>query len=305
MDIVDIVTVMERLGGVATWAQLSTSVAPAEIALAVETGRVHRTGRGRYALPTAHEARVAAHRLSAVVGLRSAAASYGWALKTQPERPEVIVPRGRKVRSRDQATTDVRWRRLADEDIAGWRTTPIRTVMDCATTLPFDEALAVADSALRVSTLAPSDLVVAAVRLPGRGRDAAMEVAWQADARSAGPFESIVRAISIGVPGLRLVPQVRLRLAGRLIRPDLVDRDLRIIVEADSHEFHTTREAIDRDCWRYDELVLDDWLVVRVSWVQAMFQQPWVEAVLRRAVDRQQAKLRTTIALARGYRPAE
>lgn len=177
--------------------------------------------------------------------------------------------------------------------------------MDCATTLPFDEALAVADSALRESTLIPSDLVVAAVRLPGRGRDAAMEVAWQANARSAGPFESIVRAISISVPGLRLVPQVRLRVAGRLIRPDLVDRELRIIVECDSHEFHTTRDAIDNDCWRYDELVLDDWLVVRVSWVQAMFQQPWVEAVLRRAVDRQQARLRTTIALARGYRPAE
>ena len=85
----------------------------------------------------------------------------------------------------------------------------------------------------------------------------------------------MIRAISLDVPGLRLVPQVRLRVGGRRIRPDLVDRELRLVVEGDSHEFHTSERAIDADCWRYDELVLDDWLVIRVSWVQAMFQE-WV-----------------------------
>ena len=111
--------------------------------------------------------------------------------------------------------------------------------------------------------------------------------------------------MSLGVPGLRLEPQDAVSVAGRTIHPDLVDRDLRIVVEADSHEFHTKRDQITRDCWRYDELTLDDWLVLRVSWVQAMHRQTWVRSVLSRAVDRQQAKLQTTIAPARGYRPAD
>ena len=89
-------------------------------------------------------------------------------------------------------------------------------------------------------------------------------------------------AVSLGVPGLRLEPQVPVRVAGRTIHPDLVDVDLRIVVEADSHEFHTKRDQITRDCWRYDELALDDWLVLRVSWVQAMHRQDWVRSVLAR-----------------------
>jgi very-short-patch-repair endonuclease len=301
----DLFTLMNRLGGVASRAQLKWWFEDGEIAEAVENGEVLRTNRGRYALPTAEAARVAAHRLSAVVGLRSAAASWGWALKDQPPRPEIIVPRGRKVSKDDQAVLDVRWRRVAQTDLDGWRTTPVRTVMDCATTLPLDEALAVADSALRARSVSKWELLRAAEALPGRGRDAAVEVAWHASAKAANPFESVIRAVSLGVPGLRLEPQAPIRVAGRTIHPDLVDRDLRLVVEADSHEFHTKRDQITHDCWRYDELALDDWLVLRVSWVQAMHQQAWVRSVLERAVDRQQAKLQTTIALARGYRPPE
>ena len=114
---------------------------------------------------------------------------------------------------------------------------------------------------------------------------------------------ALARAISVPIRGLRLQPQVRLKVAGTRVRPDLVDRDLRIIVEGDSHEFHTTRDRIDNDCWRYDVLVLDDWLVLRVSWVQAMHRQAWVRSVFSRGLDRQQAKLQTTIVFVRGHRP--
>ena len=185
------------------------------------------------------------------------------------------------------------WRRLADHERDDWRTTPARTVLDAATTLPFDEALAIADSALRGGQLTRAGLWRAADALPGRGRDAALEVAWHASPSSANAFESVIRAIALHVPGLRVSPQVPLRVSGAHIRPDLVDRHLRIVVEGDSHEFHTSRAAIDRDCWRYDELVLDGWLVIRVSWVQAMFRQDWVRSVLLRAVRRQDRALGT------------
>ena len=79
-----------------------------------------------------------------------------------PDRPELVVPRGRKVSHDDQALARIRWQRLDTSDVADWRTTPLRTVMRCATSLPFDEALAVADSALRSRMVTQADLVRAA-----------------------------------------------------------------------------------------------------------------------------------------------
>jgi hypothetical protein len=291
---------MQRMGGVATHGQLKAAVGRPALDEALMAGRIHRVARGRYVLPTAEAARVAAHRLTAVAGLTSAAASYEWSLKWQPRRPELIVPRGRKVTAEAQASARIRWQRLPRGDVAGWRTTPLRTVLDCTTTLPFDEALAVADSALRSGLVTPVELMRAANALPGRGRDAAFDVAWFASDRPANAFESVIRAISTTVPGLRLAPQHRIRVAGRRIRPDLVDRELRIVVEGDSHEFHTAPAAIDADCWRYDELVLDGWLVIRVSWPQAMFKPAWVHSVLTRAAVRQDALLGTDYVRLRG-----
>lgn len=288
----DIVTAMRRLGGVAGHGELKAAAGRQALDQALRAGVVRRVARGRYVLPEVLDgARVEAHRLTAVACLRSAAASYGWSLKTLPDRPEFAVPRGRNVTAHDQALNRVRWQRLSPGDVDDWRTTPVRTVMDCATTLPFDEALAVADSALRSGLVTQADLMRAADRLPGRGRDTALEVAWFASDLPANAFESVIRAISIDVPGLRLRPQVRLRVGGRRIHPDLVDRELRLVAEADSHEFHTSERAIDADCWRYDELVLDGWLVIRFSWVQAMFQQEWVASVLMRAAARQDLRL--------------
>jgi hypothetical protein len=293
----ELTTLLQRLGGLATRKQLLAHVGRTALEDAVAEGSVLRVARGRYVLPTADQGKQAAARLKAVAGLRTAAASWGWALKTQPERPEIIVPRGRKVSAMHQQQYLVSWRRLEDDEVVGWRTSPMRTLMDCVTSLPFDEALAVADSALRTRGVTNLELFRAADALPGRGRERALDIAWYASDKPANPFESVVRAIAIqSVPGTKLVPQVPLTVAGRLIRPDLLDRQLRLIVEADSHEFHTSREQIDGDCWRYDELVLDDWLVLRVSWVQAMFKQEWVSSVLNRAVLRQAARLGTRIA---------
>ena len=79
-----------------------------------------------------------------------------------------------------------------------------------------------------------------------------------ADGRADNPFESVLRAISLDVPGLGLVPQVEISMTGRRsVRPDLVDRSLRLVVEADSFEHHGSRKALVLDCARYDNLVAD------------------------------------------------
>lgn len=48
----------------------------------------------------------------------------------------------------------------------------MRTVLDCAAQLPFDEALAVADSALRDRTVTKEELARAVATLPACGAEA-------------------------------------------------------------------------------------------------------------------------------------
>jgi hypothetical protein len=101
-----------------------------------------RQAHGRYALPTAAEGVRAAHRLTGVLSGLSAAAHHGWELKTQPARPTVTVPRNRKVPPERRAGVDLRWRDVDGEDENHGVLRPGPTVIDCARTLPFDEALA-------------------------------------------------------------------------------------------------------------------------------------------------------------------
>lgn len=111
----------------------------------------------------------------------------------------------------------------------------------------------------------------------------------QATALAANPFESSLRALTLEAVGAEFTPQVELRIDGASIRPDLVSEPLRMVIEADSHEFHTQRAQLVRDCWRYDELTLDGWLVLRFSWEHVMRHEEWVRSTVARAVAAQRA----------------
>jgi very-short-patch-repair endonuclease len=62
--------------------------------------------------------------------------------------------------------------------------------------------------------------------------------------------------------------------------PDLVDVDRRLVIEADSHEFHTEKDAHSRDCVRYTALTVAGWLVIRFTWDQVMHSPAYVRSVL-------------------------
>jgi very-short-patch-repair endonuclease len=64
------------------------------------------------------------------------------------------------------------------------------------------------------------------------------------------------------------------------MRSDLVDRDRRIVLEADSFEWHGDRAALRRDAKRYNRLVIDGWIVLRFAWEDVMFDQDYVRDVL-------------------------
>lgn len=286
----DAVAALERLGGVAGAEDLLRLTTRRHLRRAVRSGAVVRPARGRYCLPAAGEAARAAARLSAVVCLRSAAAHHGWAMKVQPPVPEVMVRRGRNLAPERREGVAVHWANLAPDQVEDGVTTPLRTVLDCARVLPFDEALAIADSALRSGLVRREELDSIEVR--GAGAAAVRRVLRHADGRAANPFESVLRALAIQA-GIDTEPQAAVDLRTGVVHPDLVCRGRRLALEADSWTFHTGRRAHARDCARYNLLVVNGWLVLRFTWEQVMHQQSyvlWVLAELLRSVGRPEVK---------------
>ncbi|GAB3439221.1 hypothetical protein GCM10027517_12350 [Phycicoccus ginsengisoli] len=291
----DVTAYLEQCGGFASRRDVVRACGRAPFERAVRDAVVVRVARGRYAVPTAEGARRAAHQLAAVAVGLSAAAHHGLLLKWQPRRPQLVVPRGRKVSPDHQRDNDVSWRTLPASWVSdSWVLTPAATVVDCAARLPFDEALAVADSALGTGATSWESIERAVAAGPRSGSARARRVLVATDAGAQGPFESVLRAIALDVPGLAVVTQHRIDgLDGAFLgRVDLADVRLRIVLEADSFEFHGLPELMDKDCRRYDELAVSGWLVLRFSWSQVMTRPEWVRSVLVRAVALREWQLR-------------
>jgi very-short-patch-repair endonuclease len=291
--------VLAELGGVASRAELLAHVSDWALRRALTDGRIVRLSRGWYALPDAprfgerveqaelaQAARRAARSLSGTAILLSAAARWGWPTKWVATRPQVAVPLGRKVGPTRRRSVDVRWRAVPPGDVEdGWVTTRVRTALDCASLLPGDEALAVLDSALREGMVGRDELLMAAAALPTLHRRRAESRIRLARPDSANPFESVLRWIIADIPGLNVDTQVRIGDVDGLIGVvDLADARLKIVLEADSFEWHGNREALERDCIRYDRLVAEGGLVLRFSWDRVMNHPEWVRDVVVRTV---------------------
>jgi very-short-patch-repair endonuclease len=274
---------LTALGGVATRAALLRLTSRAEVDEALRVGVVVAVARGRYALPRADDARQRAHALTGVLSLTSAALHHGWAVRTVPVEPHVTVPRNRNVAPARRVGVQLHYQDLLPEDVVdGIATSKVATLRDCLRLLPFPEALAVADSALRDGERSALALAVAGVHGPGRPQ--ARRIAIEARGEAANAFESSLRAIALEVAGLRVEPQVLIRETDPWCRPDLVDRELRIVLEADSFAWHGDRRALARDARRYNLLVAAGWLVLRFAWEDVMFDPDYVASVLRAVV---------------------
>jgi very-short-patch-repair endonuclease len=186
------------------------------------------------------------------------------------------VPRRRHLAPADVVGVHVTYRDLAAEDVQDGVTAPLRTVLDCLTRLPFDEGLAVADSALRSLAVRPDELQSAIRALRGPGATRAREVAAFADGRSANPFESVLRSICREVRGLEVSSQYQIAHDGIWAIVDLADPRLRLVVEAEGFEFHGTRRGLVRDCHRYTEITVLGWSVLRFTWEDVMYDPDWV-----------------------------
>lgn len=283
---VDVAEAVKELGGITSRTPLLGLVTRGDLERAVAAGDIVRVTRGRYALPTDDRARAAAHQLTGTAVLTTAAAHWKWARMWEPRQPQIAVPRGRKVSAELRDAVDLRWRDIPAEDVVDcWVTSRERTLLDCAALLPFEQALAITDSALRDRAVTRSALVSRVESLPRVHQGRARRVFSAATPLAANPFESALRAIALAVPGLGVRCQVRIDdERGWVGRVDLADVSLRIVVEADSMEYHGEREAMDRDVERYTRLVCDGWLVLRFTWYHVMTRPDWVAAMLAKAV---------------------
>lgn len=272
----EVSTALHRLGGVSDLRGLLALVARAELEDAVAAGKVLHPARNLYALPVTDAAVVGARRVHGVVSHLSAALAWGWKVKQPPDRPIVSVARHRHPEGKATEGLDVRFAVLPADDVADGRTTRARTVLDCCRSLPFDEALAVCDSALRSRSVTREQLCKAAIAGPRTGRQVALRVIAASDGRAANPFESALRAIALDVPGFCAVAQG----AVGPWHADVADLALRIAVEAESFEFHALPEAFRHDIRRYTDMVRRGWLVMRFTWEDVMHKPQVVRAAL-------------------------
>ena len=273
-------TALTRLGGFAGTAELRHCVSAREIARSLAAGEVLRAARGTYALPGSDASRSAARQVNGVTSHLSAAQRWGWRVRALPPTPVVTVPRGRTLTATRRQGVDVRWADLPEDDVSDGPdrvTTRLRTVLDCARTLPFAEALCVADSALREGRVDVGSLRAGVQDLPRTGRSRARGVVAAADAGAANPFESVLRALALDVPGLHVATQVQVT---SVFRADLADARLKIVVEAESFECHALREAFSADVRRYTAMTALGWLVARFTYDDVMHRPEHVRRVL-------------------------
>jgi very-short-patch-repair endonuclease len=274
-----IVDVIQAFGGAARWSQLKGKVSRRRLTQMVKAGAV-LCEHGTYSVPPTGYATRLARRLGEIRSHRSAAEHWGLALPPLRdhcvERHDIAVAPN-AVRSNVPTDIRLRYLDLADDDVADGVLSLLATVAFCIRDLSLREALSVGDSALASgrATTAQIEQRVGRFRAPRR------VIAWQRlgmlNASSANAFESSCRALLIeaGIEGFE--PQVHILHKGRWIgRSDLVHRQLRIIIECDGLEHHSTLDAMTRDCIRHTRLTAAGWRTLRFTWYQVMHRPDWV-----------------------------
>jgi very-short-patch-repair endonuclease len=318
----DLVSILQRSGGSARFADLSGLVSARSIRAALEGGQIRRVAKGVYALPEDASDLTVARANGGILSRESAALHHGFEVVTRPLLPHVTIGRTKRRRSTDLACilhkaddplfggstlggsspagsaagpdaaagshVPLGFGEANRPSMAAWlgkATSPLRTVLDCARFLPFGEALAIADSAVRSGKVQPENLKSAAEALRGAGRRKVIRLVDLVDGRSESALESVLRTrlIEAGITGF--IPQYRISGQGFSARVDLANPELRIVLEADSFAFHGTRAALRKDCRRHVNLAMCGWLLLRYSWEDVILDEDWVgeslDAVIR------------------------
>ncbi len=172
-------------------------------------------------------------------------------------------------------------------------TSPARTLCDMTTWLPPWAVANAVDESLRrrLTTLRNLRAVAAALDGPGRRRSTVMREVLERRQRGYQPGDSQpeVRIAELleraGLP--RPEQQVRIPLGNRTARVDLAYRELMIVIEYDSFEYHSPRSVFDSDRARDRALELRGYIVLRYT---STTPDPLIVAEVTQAIEHAEAR---------------
>lgn len=177
----------------------------------------------------------------------------------------LFLPAGRGRLKNDLASSGERTFRDDDiVEISGLLvTTPLRTALDVGRVRWPQRAIAGVDQMHRLKAYDPDEFLGEIERFRGHRYVTTLRLVGPlADGRAESPPESVLRLESTEVRGLDLVPQVVVYRGARLLgRLDLGNETLRIGVEYDGEEWHSTPEQLEHDRTRRAEMIEDGWLI--------------------------------------------
>jgi very-short-patch-repair endonuclease len=151
-----------------------------------------------------------------------------------------------------------------------------RTVIDCARILPFEQALAIADSSLHAG--ARSERMQELVRHSAGSRNITRvrEVLDALDGRSESAGETRLRILLTDWSMPAPVLQLQIPTAEGCFRADFAWPDIKLIIEFDGQgkyfEYRPTPEVLMQERHRESLLIEEGWSVLRVRW--AHFNRP-------------------------------
>lgn len=282
----DAAAALQELGGYATRrGLLRHGTTRRSLARALDEGRVVRLRRGVYGLgmPEGVEVLAAAVvALGAVVSHDSAAVLWDLEMVHQPGQ-RVTVPRDHS-RARHPGVQVAR--REVEEVVVRHGlpvTGPVQTVLDCARVLPLDEAVVIADSALRRGLVTLRELRTAAAKVRGRDGPRVRRVVALADPRCGSVLESLLRVLLVqnGLTPDHTQLEIRDERGRFVARVDFAWLRARLIVEADGFEFHSARGDYRKDRRRGNAFCRLDWSLLRFTWEDVRLHPEYVLEAVR------------------------
>jgi hypothetical protein len=270
VDVHDLDEVFDRQGGVATTAQLLTTLSRSQFDTRIDRGDLIKVWPGVYARDEPDDdIRLRGLDLRAgepvAMCLGTAAEAFGFDTEgvvdlhvLNPIHHQLRNSDGLIVHRRDGAPLTTIEDRPA--------TTPEWTAVEVARSLRRPRALATLDAALRTGTCDRRALLRAAERQAGRrGIVHVRGLIPYADARAESPMESEARLVMIdgGLPTPELQWEVVDR-QGRLWRLDFAWPDAKVAVEYDGFDWHSDPESFRRDRQKRAALQDIQWSLVSI-----------------------------------------
>ena len=166
-------------------------------------------------------------------------------------------------------------------------TTVARTLQDCARTMPFREAVVLADSIMRRGLMEPHEVIEALLNLTGYGGSSGRTLAQAVDASSESAGESLTRCLLMEHRLPLPVTQYPISCEGRNYRVDFTWPEARVILEFDGEQKYVDHPGRDRyEATRDRALTRAGWTVVHLTWADIFQKEREVITHLRKLLLR-------------------